>query len=1176
MTNNVEDSRPDTGLIDPNDVDDVVPWKTDILLDTASGIAGPVLASGMSLIEQLISTKSVEDLKKNRESYETFLNYVPRTDAGKRVNAQVMNTIGDAVTFAGETYTENKDKLGPIPEVIDAGVELYNEIPEEYRFAIGNVATVAEALVPLKGSSAVKGGTYQMPEGLTPDLIGDVPASSVLIKQEIAESSSGVDPNSVTDSLVARVDAMEEHGEVVDDVSEFMLDADEVNYSYEDITAADLIDEEDAMYSGVVTGLESMKDAGIELDEARRGMSFVSSDLDDDVIIPADYLGGIRDGGVVNLSHLYDGESFTVPDKYSQRKHHLRSNKSADMVAIDGMEEFSDFDIEALTVALQRFKRPDPRDLPIEDVVVYVVGKNYADEIFKSQGGEGLYDPDNILSRDELLEVFYEDVDVRGLDVVTEELYETTGSPNSATTMYRAFNPNNEESVAALLKLANTEQARLNKFRIKYRNKPDTVLYQSTKYGDGKTPRRNYVAADTQGVIEDSVKFEGMDTPSAHAELGYGAFSTTNDPNFLTYQRSFKGSNPKNVVFTRVSTPEYRYMQFNMAPATYDELLSHNHTTGESIHTKAQAYERGVTGTADTSVYTRVPRSKHLEGETALAEPHHAVYSALVDDASLLSNYKRAGAATRRYSKEANAMLGSSEVLNKVKKAYGINPNQGYLGQLENIVMNPEWTDYMRKPAYREAVYQTVRSTLREALDSVKYNRGSGSGGDYTKKLKQLGEVGVGDARTHTDMVGLLKALAKSYGDTSPEKVKNLQALLSSLDEIVGVQDNMTAVNVRDRVRKPVDAVRSLTQNFNGGGLVGDEMDSLGMPLDSGLPTRVYSKDDQDFPEVYNKKAVAPTVVIPEEDPNSHGISLEVEAKDTLTSMSRELGIPVATLAEWKGGDPNVLSAGESISVPNNWYSFVEEDAVSEAEPTTPTSDIAEEVTPLTEPVVEPEGIMAPVATTHADNMLDWFASSEGTKTTTVNGVLTYPYGVEEGKFAGVDRELYKKEDGTYKDKEFAKAVLATHIKTLKANHPDWATYPKGVKEALTSYKWNYGLGVSVVTNAKAAAKLTDPTARKAKFKEAMASMLDTFGAKDKAKGDGKKGAMTGLVKRRADDYNRAADDLGYTKIATYSLNNKGTGAEAVYKAADGTVIATETATYKIHTDSKAVTDKAL
>ena len=219
---------------------------------------------------------------------------------------------------------------------------------------------------------------------------------------------------------------------------------------------------------------------------------------------------------------------------------------------------------------------------------------------------------------------------------------------------------------------------------------------------------------------------------------------------------------------------------------------------------------------------------------------------------------------------------------------------------------------------------------------------------------------------------------------------------------------------------------------------------------------------------------------------------------------------------------------------------------------------------------------MAPVVATHSDNMLDWFATSEGTKTTTVNGVVTYPYGVEKGKFAGVDRELYKNEDGTYKDKEFAKAVLATHIKTLKAKHTDWSKYPKGVKEALTSYKWNYGLGVSVVTKAKAAAKLTDPIARKAKFKEAMLSMLDTFGAKDKAKGVGKKGAMTGLVKRRANDYNRAAADLGYTEIATYSLNNKGSGAEAVYKAADGTVIATEASTYKIHTINKAVTDKAL
>ena len=340
-------------------------------------------------------------------------------------------------------------------------------------------------------------------------------------------------------------------------------------------------------------------------------------------------------------------------------------------------------------------------------------------------------------------------------------------------------------------------------------------------------------------------------------------------------------------------------------------------------------------------------------------------------------------------------------------------------------------------------------------------------------------------------------------------------------------------------------------------------------------------------------------VTAPKEEVASVGqdVYLEWGKGDTLTSVSKEVGISVALLKHLNGGSEKIF-AGESLKIPASHnlnptakapidYDMDDQDfpeyggtekAIEEPKGlmSTPNLAMAKEVTPLTEPVVEAKGMMTPVVATHSDNMIDWFATSEGTKTTTVNGVVTYPYGVETGKFAGVDRELYKNEDGTYKDKEFAKAVLATHLKTLKAKHTDWATYPKGVKEALTSYKWNYGLGVNVLAKAKAAAKLTDPIARKAKFKEAMTSMLDTFGAKDKARGAGKDGAMTGLVKRRADDYNRAAADLGYTEIATYSLNNKGTGAEAVYKAADGTVIATEASTYKIHTNNKAVTDKAL
>jgi hypothetical protein len=212
------------------------------------------------------------------------------------------------------------------------------------------------------------------------------------------------------------------------------------------------------------------------------------------------------------------------------------------------------------------------------------------------------------------------------------------------------------------------------------------------------------------------------------------------------------------------------------------------------------------------------------------------------------------------------------------------------------------------------------------------------------------------------------------------------------------------------------------------------------------------------------------------------------------------------------------------------------------------------------------------------EGLFDWFSRSEGTVTATVNGVVTYPYGVEEGKFQGIDREAYKNEDGTYKDREFAIAVWGKHKIKLKENHPQWDSYPLGVREALSSYKWNYGLGNNVVSYAVAAAKEKDPVKQKALFKKSMTAMLDTFGATDKAKGEEVKGAMTGLVARRANDYNRAAKDLGYPEIATYSLSNQkdGTGAVAVYKDKDGMVISTQKSSYKIHTDSKAVTGRKI
>jgi hypothetical protein len=59
-----------------------------------------------------------------------------------------MGKLGEGVTAGINAYNENKDSLGPIPGMIDYGMEQYNELDPATQFALGNALTVGE-VVPI-------------------------------------------------------------------------------------------------------------------------------------------------------------------------------------------------------------------------------------------------------------------------------------------------------------------------------------------------------------------------------------------------------------------------------------------------------------------------------------------------------------------------------------------------------------------------------------------------------------------------------------------------------------------------------------------------------------------------------------------------------------------------------------------------------------------------------------------------------------------------------------------------------------------------------------------------------------------------------------------------------------------------------------------------------------------
>ena len=120
----------------------------DVTADTLSGMLGPIVGSAYSLGNQYFTDKSIEELEAEREAVNAALNYTPRTEEGQAASDYAMGKLGEGVTFLAEKYNENRDSLGPIPGMIDYGMEQYNTLDPETRFAIGNALTVGE-VVPI-------------------------------------------------------------------------------------------------------------------------------------------------------------------------------------------------------------------------------------------------------------------------------------------------------------------------------------------------------------------------------------------------------------------------------------------------------------------------------------------------------------------------------------------------------------------------------------------------------------------------------------------------------------------------------------------------------------------------------------------------------------------------------------------------------------------------------------------------------------------------------------------------------------------------------------------------------------------------------------------------------------------------------------------------------------------
>jgi len=128
----------------------------DVITDFASGIAGPIASSAISLGEQYFTDNTLEEMVANNEAYNDALNFNPRTKEAQAINQGAMQGLGAVVNEGIEYYDRNKKHLSPeVQQSIAATGQAWEDLDPSTKFLIGNAATVGEVL-PIGG--AVKAG----------------------------------------------------------------------------------------------------------------------------------------------------------------------------------------------------------------------------------------------------------------------------------------------------------------------------------------------------------------------------------------------------------------------------------------------------------------------------------------------------------------------------------------------------------------------------------------------------------------------------------------------------------------------------------------------------------------------------------------------------------------------------------------------------------------------------------------------------------------------------------------------------------------------------------------------------------------------------------------------------------------------------------------------------------
>ena len=651
-------------------LDDVVAGA-DVVADTVSGFFGPAISGAMSLVDQAVSDDSLEELKKRKDQYGDWLNYEPRTEKGAAAGEYILGKVGEGIGAGIDFYKENRtENMALVQDIIvQAAKNGYDTLSDEAKFTLENVLDASELIPLMKAKKIASIGTPNTDvDAITPEALGSILNSAESNMQLATAGAKAVDAPSPAATVQKVVDEPPVRSATS---TPEVLDA-EVDERLQQV---------------------------IKQDKTIRNLS--------------DYEGGIHDG-------------FIAPDKSLS---HLMENKAAEFQVLKFMaqknDDLKDIPIIVLETALTKFKRPAVTADNIDDAYRYyklikdraVVGrynasrKDYSDKTGSLRGYEETLEGRTLYGTHKFSDaqgnIDLDNPQLKASKEPTDFDEWSPDNPNHTDRVglvedvlkefggyYRSMDLNDPSAAAEMVALLKSEAKAYKRIQKKYANRPDVEILKgeggwsvkrklkasdkSRKGGDKKLLNTQYWLEEVQG--------------RPHQELGIGASSFTDIPNFLGYQEAFGGRNPANVYYDTMNAADYHYSSSNMPAKVYDDTGSDDFvTSGLKEGAKARYFDLGVTG-GEGYRATRLPHSMHLEGESAITEANKMNLKNVSDNPEMLKQYADTVNDQFKFSgkedadkfglkgSETELMLNSNMKLDRSNSMFNPDEDRGYAG----------------------------------------------------------------------------------------------------------------------------------------------------------------------------------------------------------------------------------------------------------------------------------------------------------------------------------------------------------------------------------------------------------------------------------------------------------------------------------------------------------------